>query len=103
MKQRSPLVRIAFLALLVLSLGGPVISNVDPWDAFPDSGDTALFVLGALALCLGAALIVRWSKPRAFSACRYPCPPDDSSSELRLHSERAAAAFSVPILTPLRI
>jgi hypothetical protein len=103
MKQRSLLMRIAFLALLVLSLGGPVLSNIDPWDTFPDSGDTALFILGALALCLGAAFIARWSKPRSPSARRYPCCTDDSSSELCFQSERAAAAFSVPILTPLRI
>jgi hypothetical protein len=58
MKRRLPLTRIAFAALLVLFLGSPVLFSVDPWDAFPDSGDTAIIILWAAALYLGAALLL---------------------------------------------
>ncbi|HYK91254.1 MAG TPA: hypothetical protein VE398_20960 [Acidobacteriota bacterium] len=58
MSIQSRLAKFALLILLVLSLGGPTIFSLDPWDAFPDGGDTAVFILFAAAVLLGATLIL---------------------------------------------
>ncbi len=89
MKARATFARIGILTLLLFYLGSPVFLSLDPWDAFPDSGDTAIIVLWATALCLGAAilvaahgisLILRGVRPRD---SRPLCP--DSPSFDRFH------------------
>jgi len=103
MRQRLPLARITFLTLLVLFLGGPAIFGLDPWDAFPDSGDTALLVLCAAALCLGGALLLAGRSFRLFRRAAL------CAVRMLLHlsfaSHPAAPVQNCPFrsLTPLRI
>ncbi len=102
MKARATFARIGILTLLLFYLGSPVFLSVDPWDAFPDSGDTAIIVLWAAALCLGAAILVaahgmnlirRGVRPRdahqvsaesASSDCFRPFCPIRSPKPLRI-------------------
>ncbi len=84
MKARATFARIGILALLLFYLGSPVFLSLDPWDAFPDGGDTAIIILWATALCLGAAILVaahginlirRGVRPRD----AHPSSPDSAS------------------------
>ena len=57
MKKRTLLLKLALLIALTLSLGGPAFLSIDPWDPFPDPGDSLLVVVSALVLCVCAVLI----------------------------------------------
>ncbi len=57
MCRQKKLVKIAFWLLIALFLGGPIFADIDPWDAFPDTGDTMLLALWTTALCLGAIIL----------------------------------------------
>ena len=48
--------RLALVLMLGVWLLGPVLENVDPWDMFPDTGDSILLTLTALAACFGGVL-----------------------------------------------
>lgn len=48
-------IRIAFLFLLAVWIAGPALIDVDPWDAFPDTGDHVIVFMAISSLCVGAA------------------------------------------------
>ena len=47
-------VRITLVFLLMLWTFGPALMCVDPWDAFPDTGDNMIVFLAIASLCFGA-------------------------------------------------
>jgi hypothetical protein len=44
----------ALLLLLAVWLTGPAFILVDPWDSYPDSGDTITLLLAVVGCCIGA-------------------------------------------------
>ncbi len=42
------------LLLLAIWLTGPAFSLSDPWDSYPDTGDTITLFLAVLGSCIGA-------------------------------------------------
>ncbi len=47
--------RVALPFLPVMWICGPPLTCVDPWDAFPDTGDSVIVFLAIVSLCIGAA------------------------------------------------
>ena len=48
-------VRVVIFLLIAIGALGPALTCVDPWDAFPDTGDNLIIFLAIASLCLGAA------------------------------------------------
>ena len=102
MKERSQLTKYALLSLLLLFVGSPAIISLDPWDAFPDSGDTAVFLLCAVALCLGISLLLTRSfkilrRLTTFAVHTFP------SIRLANNSKHSLQRSLMRTLMPLRI
>ncbi len=51
---RKPILGIVLFLLLAVWLTGPAFSLSDPWDSYPDTGDTITLFLAVLGSCIGA-------------------------------------------------
>jgi hypothetical protein len=40
--------------LLAVWVAGPAFADVDPWDSYPDTGDTIILLLAVAGSCVGA-------------------------------------------------
>lgn len=64
---RTLICRGASLFLLGICLAGPVLSAVDPWDPYPDTGDHLILLIGAVSGCVGAACFLALVLSRVLS------------------------------------
>ena len=67
MRKRA-LFRLVLIGLLLIWLGGPFLNGIDPWDAFPDTGDNFILLLTVGSVCIGlmldlAMLAIRLLRP----------------------------------------
>ncbi len=70
----APMHRTAILLTVVLLLGvglcGPAFQNVDPWDHFPDSGDSLVLILAMAGMWFGMTLCLALLIPLLFQQRR---------------------------------
>jgi hypothetical protein len=100
---QQPAVRIALLFLLVIWVCGPALICVDPWDVFPDTGDSAIVFLAIVSLCMGAACsltCLALSLLMRDAGARIPLPP---SPLLQFSSITSRIRVPLLLLQPLRI
>jgi hypothetical protein len=53
-RMTKAILNFALLLLLAVWVAGPAFADVDPWDSYPDTGDTITLFLAVAGICLGA-------------------------------------------------
>jgi hypothetical protein len=69
---RRTAIEFTVMLLLCVGLCGPALQNVDPWDSFPDTGDSALLILAMAAMWFGMTLCLALLIPLLFKQARTP-------------------------------